>query len=154
MNDKLKNLIIDGLNEPYAKTAISCEEFYFRLAKEAWQKFVDFPVTTEELAYSLGMKYDDFKSNEKVAGIREVIYNLVAYCDYHASEKKERNKYPEYRTIAMAGIRQNAWISQLLKYRQNPNQVKESIKHLVEYIQEPEIHFPILSEDHRRYISN
>ena len=153
MNDKIRNLILNGLNESYAEAAISCEEFYFRLAREAWQRFVDFPVTQDELTYCLGMKYEDFKSNEKVAGIREVIYNLVAYCDYHASEKKERNMYPENRTIATAGIRQNAWVSQLLKYRQNPNQVKESIKHLAEYIQEPEIHFPILSEDHRRYIS-
>lgn len=153
MNDKIKSLILEGLNEPYAKAAISCEEFYFRLANEAWQKFVDFPVSTDELAYCLGLKYDDFKSNEKVAGIREVIFNLVAYCDSRASEKKERNMYPENRTIATAGIRQNAWVSQLLKYRQNPNQVKDSIKHLVEYIQEPETHFPILSEDHRRYIS-
>lgn len=153
MNDKIRNLISEGLNEPYAKAAISCEEFYFRLAKEAWQKFVIFPVTKDELAYCLSMKYEDFKSNENVAGIREVIFNLVAYCDSHASEKNIRNQYPECRTIATAGIRQNAWVSQLLKYRQNPNQVKDSIKHLVEYIQEPEIHFPILSEDHRRYIS-
>ena len=59
MNDKIRNLILSGLNESYAEAAILCEEFYFRLAREAWQRFVDFPVTQDELTYCLGMKYED-----------------------------------------------------------------------------------------------
>lgn len=82
------------------------------------------------------------------------IFTLVAYCDSKAKDKEKYNTYFDKRVVAHAGIRQNAWLIQLLKYKKDPRSVTEAIQNIIKYIKHPENNFPIISEAHRKLIYN
>lgn len=91
---------------------------------------------------------NDFSAKE----IQSKVFTLVAYCDLNARDKGKYNTYPDKRVIAQAGIRQNAWLIQLLKYKNDSTCVTDAIQNVVQYIKHPEKKFPILSEAHRKLI--
>ena len=102
------------------------------------------------------MDYEDFKNSNdnNIIKIKDLLFRLISYCDMNASEKNQYNEYPDKRTIAKTGIRQNAWITQLLKYKESPTSITDSISNIIKYIQDPKLNLPILSEVHKELISN
>lgn len=84
--------------------------------------------------------------------IQSKVFTLIAYCDSKAKDKEKYNTYPDKRVVAHAGIRQNAWLIQMLKYKVNSTSVTDSIQNVVKYIKHPDKNFPIISEAHRKLI--
>ena len=86
----------------------------------------------------------------------EKINKFVAYCDTHAKGARDKE------CIAKAGIRQNAWIKNVLQYLVNvqcktKTDVYEGVTYGVEraikYFENPSENFPILSEKHQESIA-
>lgn len=85
--------------------------------------------------------------------LKSRLFMLIAYCDAKAADKAHYNRYNDSRTIAHAGVRQNAWIIQWIKYKkEGPSAITDTIKNTLLYIQNPDRRFPILSERHREAI--
>ena len=141
----------------FSKEVADAKEFYFEKAQKAWEEWKSIIIEPEFLAELIGLKYEEFKQrandNKKVKDIKDAIFKVVSYFDVKAAEKDIYNEYDDRRTIAKAGVHQNAWVTQLLKYKQNPTSVTESIKNIIVYIESPKDNFPILSESHKEQIS-
>lgn len=138
-------------------TIKDCNEFYYEKARQAWNDWKQMDIPSELVDKMLATDYDkllqDKDTNTEIADALDAIFNLVAYCDAKAREKKDRNKYDDLRTVAQAGIRQNAWVRQLLKYKQGGiGNVSDAIRNLILYLEDPASNFPILSENHRKKI--
>lgn len=142
------------------------KEFILEKAKEALKEWDNY-IIDETFAQSIindgrnGYKKLNQLVDEndpRAKEIKKLIFTLVAYCDSKAKNKPELNKYLDNRVVAQAGIRQNAWILQLLKYKLDKNNVTDAIKNVLCYISDPLNRFPIISERHResifRYIFN
>lgn len=134
---------------------IESKEFYFTKAKEVWDEWNNYKLDPNFLAQLISMDYEDFKNSNDVniIKIKDLLFRLISYCDMNASEKNQYNDYPDKRTIAKTGIRQNAWITQLLKYKKSPTSITDSISNIIKYIQNPKLNLPILSEVHKELIS-
>ena len=145
------------LQQYYDNDIAEMQEFYFLKAQEALNSWRSLAIDNVLLDKLLKVDYDTFKSlagsDPVVKSIRDSIFRLVSYCDMNASDKESFNEYKPCRSIAKAGIRQNAWVRQWLVYKKNPDDVAESIANVINYIDHPESNFPIVSEDHKDQLS-
>ena len=152
--DKL-NEAITGFSNNYL---LNLNEFAFEKLVGLWDKWKKKAINTELLDNLIGMKYQDFldfaNKDAVVKEIKELIFKIVAYCDLNANNKAVLNEYDDKRTIAKCGIRQNAWVAQLLKYKKDISLVKDSIINVIQFIENPVNHYPIVSEDHKIIIYN
>jgi MoxR-like ATPase len=150
----LKNLFQQ--HETEFQSIAQSKEFYFTKAKEVWDEWDNYKLDPNFLAQLISMDYEDFKNSNdnNIIKIKDLLFRLISYCDVNASGKNQYNDYPDKRTIATTGIRQNAWITQLLKYKESPTSITDSISNIIKYIQDPKLNLPILSEVHKELISN
>ena len=127
------------------------EEFYLEKGKQALNAFQNMEISLDLSSKILSMKFDDFKNetDPDIVEVKDVIYRLVSYCDTNAADKALLNDYSDKRTVAKTGIRQNIWVIQLLKWKQNADSAKDSIKNIIAYLQNPIDNFPIASEAHK-----
>ena len=98
------------------------------------------------------------KNQEILLNITESINEFVYYCDTKARSTKSpyynNEKFTDKkRSIAEAGIRQNLWINNILAHLLNESISSPGIKRAIEYYNDPENKFPILSDKHRELIS-
>ncbi len=81
-----------------------CKEFYYEKARQAWNKWKQMDIPSELVDKMLSCDYDKLlqykDSDAEISNVLEAIFNLVAYCDAKAREKKDRNKYDDQRTVA------------------------------------------------------
>lgn len=150
---ELKQLAEKSYNREIADT----QEFYYAKAQDALNAWRSLEIKQPLLDELINIDYEKFNSladkNSEVDAIRTYIFQLVSYCDVNASNKDRYNEYEDNRTIAKAGIRQNAWVRQWLIYKKNPSLVTDSILNVVNYIDHPESNFPIVSEYHKEQLS-
>lgn len=139
-----------------ARIIASDENFYYSKAIEAWDSWKEINISEELLNQLLSMEYADFLVSRDpiVENIRDVLFRVVAYCDDHAREKDSLNEYPDHRVIARASIRQNNWVNQLLKFKSNAHlTLSDGIQNMIDLLEDPENNWPIVSENHRAWIS-
>lgn len=147
------------INSEWAKDIINADEFYYQKAQDAFEAFDVFQIEDEELRRLYNLDYkaivDIREHKSKGYDIIEKIDTLVAYCDTNAYNKKDLNKYPDNpkRVIARSGIRQNAWIKQLLYYKISPTAISDSIQNTITYIKNPQEGINMLSQDHRSMVA-
>lgn len=146
------------LLEQYYNSAIAnTPEFYFSKAQEALESWRSLTIDQNLLNTLVKLDYAKFnelaESDPLVKPIKDCIFKLVSYCDLNACNKESYNEYDDKRTIARAGIRQNAWVRQWLTYKMDPSKIAESIQNVIDYIDHPDLNFPIVSEDHKEQLS-
>ena len=137
------------------------EDFHLQKGLDAWNAWKNYNIDTGLLNKLLGYKYaHDYKEfsaaakdDPKVAEIKELLFTIIAYCDDNAKDKKLYNKYDDKRAIALTFVRQNAFIYNLLRYKQNPDEVSFAVKCAIEYLESPETSFPMVSASDRQSIS-
>lgn len=147
----------DSLNIKNICGAIMAEpDFWYQKAIDAWTQWKNMPITNDELQNLLSMKYEDFcnSDNQRITEIREKLFTTVAYFDAKSKNKGYYNKYSDKRTVARAGIRQDDWVTRLLKYKLDNKDMTPGIKNLIDYLDNPRDNFPIISEPHKRKIYN
>lgn len=92
------------------------EEFYYKKAQDALNAWRSLTIEEQLLDMLLKLDYEAFNTlattDTAVKTIKDRIFTLVSYCDKNASDKGSYNNYDDKRTIAKAGIRQNAWVRQ------------------------------------------
>ena len=104
-------------------------------------------------------KVNELTESEKtLLSITEAINEFVYYCDTNARQKKSpyNNNVPfdgEKRCIAKSGIWQDSWIVNILAYLSDEKVSSPGVSHAIEYYNNPEGKFPILSDKHRELIS-
>lgn len=151
------NDLYELLQKHYDSSIANMQEFYVEKAQEALKAWRSLSIEESLLDKLLRVDYDEFnmlaQADDDVKEIRNCIFRLVSYCDMNASDKDSFNEYNDKRTIAKAGIRQNAWVRQLLTYKKGVSPVAESIMNVINYIDYPEENFPIISEYHKDQIS-
>lgn len=147
--DKL-NEAIKGLSE---NRLLRLNEFAFEKLVHLWDEWKEKTINSAMLDKLIGLEYQDFlnlaNEDASVNEIKDLIFRIVAYCDLNANNKAVLNEYDDKRTIAKCGIRQNAWVAQLLKFKKDVNRVKDSLINVIQYIENPENHYPIVSEEHK-----
>ena len=152
MND-LKQIF----QQQYNRSIAELKEFYYEKAQIALNNWKALKIDKSLLDRLLNLDYDAFNTlatkDTTVKTIKESIFTLVSYCDQNASDKNSYNEYENKRTIAKAGIRQNAWVKQWLTFKKDPTKVTDSILNVINYIEHPESNFPIVSEEHKEQLS-
>lgn len=130
------------------------ETFYLQKGADSWQAWKNLQIDDELLDRMLYMKYEDFRdtTDDEIRPLRDAIFSLVAYCDSKAFDKQRLNVYPDKRAVAKSGIRQNFWVKNLLRYKKDPDNVSTGIRNVINYLENPETNWPIVSESHRRYM--
>lgn len=133
------------------------QEFYYAKAQVALNSWRSLTIEESLLDKLLKLDYEAFNTlaatDTTVKTIKDSIFTLVSYCDTNASDKGLYNDYDDKRTIAKAGIRQNAWVRQWLTFKKDPTIVADSILNVINYIDHPETNFPIVSEDNKDQLS-
>lgn len=133
---------------------MSESDFWYQKSIDAWEQWKNMYISDEELRDLLSMKYDDFcnSNNPAIVEVRKNLFTAVAYFDAKSKNKSFYNEYEDKRTIARAGIRQDDWVTRLLKYKRNSTDLTPGIKNLIDYLNNPRENFPIISELHKKKI--
>lgn len=146
---------LDQLNiQSICGDIMSESDFWYQKSIDAWEQWKNMYISDEELRDLLSMKYDDFcnSNNPMIVEVRKNLFTAVAYFDAKSKNKSLYNEYEDKRTIARAGIRQDDWVSRLLKYKRNSTDLTPGIKNLIDYLNNPRENFPIISELHKKKI--
>lgn len=159
MELELKNKIIKYLKSNYYSLLINSEEFYFQKAKYALEDFLQLEVTEETKTFLLENKKEYnrlkqfFEDTGEFSVFGRAILTVISYCDSKALKKNELNQYDDKRVLALAFVRMNNWIEQLITYKFEGRLETGSIKNAVEYLLSPADNFTMLSENHRNQLS-
>jgi 5-methylcytosine-specific restriction protein B len=150
-----KNLATSGF-----KKIIDSADFYFKKAQEALQNWLDLELGDQmkEDLIRLSSDYTQFmeiaSSEPEIEKIKDLLFEIVSYCDEKANGKKKYNKYDDTRVLAKAGVRMNDWISALIKLKFKHSEINgRSIVNALYYLFEPQHNCIILSENHRKMVS-
>lgn len=154
MDTNERERVKDFLKTEKIKDIIESKDFYFQKARDAFDKLMGYD-NRQLIEEIISWTYTEQResSRDDVKQLLGLIDRLVAYCDIHALNKAELNKYKDNRVLARANIRQNAWIKQLLQYKIDKSKCTPAILNTVNYILKPDSNINILSEEHRCMIS-
>ena len=159
MELNLKNKVLEALKNDYNQKIINSNDFYFLKAQEALHHFLEIKLNNETEEYLITHKknYDElkqlFEDSEELNEFGKAIFTLISYCDLKAYKKNDFNLYDDKRVLALAFVRMNNWVEQLLTYKFE-NQLSEgSVKNAIDYLLNPIDNFTMLSENHRSQIS-
>ena len=129
------------------------ESFWFKRASELIEAWKNYNISEERIDSLLSMEYEDIKnsSDEEISKIRELLFELIAYCDAKANKKEQYN--PSLRTVAKSGVRQNNWVKNLLRWRKSGT-ASTSVYNAIKYLSNPQSNLTMLSENHRKKFSS
>ena len=139
---------------------LNADEFYFQKGQDALKKWLELEVNAE-LKDSLIMLSSDYNQfleiseiNPEVEKIKDLLLEIVSYCDNRAKDKNLYNQYPDKRTLADAMVRMGNWVEGLIKRKFNHSEIKgPSIINAFNYLLEPRENLTILSRNHRQMIA-
>lgn len=144
------------------KDVVNSEEFYYQKLQNKFNEFKEYQISNEDiniLIDNLNFKpfsFDEYlKNNSKFSDFILIIGHIVATSDLNGYNKSDWNLYEDKRVIAKAGVRQNDWTKNLLKYKleRSFNNLTESIKNAILYIESPENNLTQLSINHKKLVA-
>lgn len=168
-NSKLIPEILESLEDELIKSELTQVDFKFELAQSAFNDFLSFKPSDDIIYINLLEQFSNFEGGKFIPFLEslaigseerklvELIGTLVSYCDINAANKQKFNKYQDKRTLAKAGVRQNAWLKSLLQYKMDGNsfaKLPPSIKNALLYLIDPTNASTMLSERHRALFCN
>lgn len=159
MDPILINKLNIALQHSKTLEIINTSDFYFQKAKDALEDFLKLEVSEETKLFLLAnrKKYNElkqlFEDSQDLAVFGKLIFSIIAYCDSNAHKKIELNEYEDKRVLALAFVRMNNWVEQLITYKFERQLTEGSVKNAVDYLLNPMDNFTMLSENHRSQIS-
>lgn len=154
---EIPNILINDLIEKIQYD----KEFHYELSKKKFNEYLaytaseKFYVSLSEKFKTSGLPFKEFINSDlskEQLQFTTLCGELIAYIDYNAYHKNIWNKYPDKRVLARAGVRQNDWFLNLIKFklRGNFNVLSSSIRNAFAYLDNPEHNLTMLSENHRK----
>lgn len=159
MDSILKNKITTILQSSKTLEIINTSDFYFLKARDVLQDFLQLEVSDEVKTFLLSNRkeYNElkqlFEDSQDLAVFGKLIFSVITYCDSNAHKKIELNEYENKRVLALAFVRMNNWVEQLITYKFERQLPEGSVKNAVDYLLNPTDNFTMLSENHRSQIS-
>lgn len=153
--------ILEAIESETFQSIISEDEFYFEKAKATYEELKTLqltdPIILDKILkdFQAVGKFKDYyqglnQSSEEFK-LTNLIATLVSYCDTNAAFKNELNKTTDKRVLAKAGVRQNNWFENLIKFKREENytELPASIKNALIYLENPNQGITMLSDNHR-----
>lgn len=159
MKTVVKDKILNVLKSNKFKNIIECQDFYFQKAQDLFDSFMNFKFDEAEKQFLLENRKDyeflkkTLENNNKFKEFGKILLSLISYCDSNAYKKQELNDYEDKRVLALAYVRMNNWIEQLISYKFGEVIPDGSIKNAVNYLADPLNNFTMLSENHRKGVT-
>lgn len=149
--------LINFKEEPFT-SIINSEEFYFKKGKNALNKWLDYSIDdNDKITFRNILKdYNTFKSiksGDKFFELKELFFEIISYCDLHASDKEKYNKYEDKRVLAKAGVRMSPWVNHLYNYKYHPDKTNITVKNALDVLKDPINNINSVSVTHRQLIS-
>ncbi|WP_298342205.1 AAA family ATPase [uncultured Algibacter sp.] len=160
----IEKLIETTLESEQIKALINDKSYYFQHLLDVKDRYLSH-VVSETTIQSI---YDNYLNNKTNISFEKFVANqgdgdneffnilgeLISYLDLNASGKKNWNKYDDNRVVAKAGVRQTHWINHLILLKKDPNhKLPDNIKNALDYAISPMDNLTILSNNHRKLIS-
>lgn len=138
---------------------ISDKEYYFEKGRQALKRWLDLELTTEDITSfsELVLDYQSFANvslNGALEEAREMIFEIISYCDIHARDKDKYNKYSDNRVLAKAAIRMGPWVKHVFNYKYHTAQTNIGVRYALQMLLNPRENINALSVDHRKFIAN
>ena len=170
MREDLRKAIEKSLEDKFIKDVLESEEFYFQKALDKYNDLMNLQKLDDETVDSIIKTVRDLTKNncfdfmKLMNGFNEdslehktlrIIGELVSYLDTHANNKAEFNKYEDKRVIARAGVFQNAWVRNLLVYKQTEDieHLSPGIKNSIQCLINPSEKITVVSQNSRGMMS-
>jgi 5-methylcytosine-specific restriction protein B len=141
---------------------VKSEKFYYQKLQDKFKKFKDYQISEKDvniLIDNLNFKPFSFeeylKNNFQFEEFIVIIGQIIATSDLNGYNKNEWNLYDDKRVLAKAGVRQNDWTKNLLKYKleNTYENLTDSIKNAIVYIENPENNLTQLSIKHKKLVA-
>lgn len=160
-------LLQDYVDSQFKIDVLEAFDFYHQEAKIAFDEFCAITVSNVEIKDVLDKfinSKETYQNYFKTLSENSVDYKLlfsagkvIAHFDYNGCNKNIWNRNKDKRTLAKAGIRQGDWVRFLLEFKANGHDItslkKGSVRNAIEYIQNPNLGLTMLSENHRKSLS-
>lgn len=170
MREDLRKAIQKSLEDDFIKDVLESEEFYFQKALDKYNELMNLQKLDNETVdniietvrdltknncFDFMKLMNDFNEDSLEYKTLKTIGELVSYLDTHANNKAEFNKYEDKRVIARAGVFQNAWVRNLLVYKQTEDieRLSPGIKNSIQCLVNPSENITVLSQNSRGMMS-
>ncbi|MFQ7521842.1 MAG: AAA family ATPase [Terrisporobacter sp.] len=170
MKNNLKDAVLQSLNHEYIKKVIDSEELFLQKGIDKYGEFMSLENLTNEQYEDILKKIDKKVKNNEFDFMKLIdeydenslehktlvtLGELVSYLDSHAANKNEFNKYEDGRVVARCGIFQDAWVKNLLRFKDTKslNDVSYGVKNALEYVINPKENITIVGENSRDTIA-
>jgi 5-methylcytosine-specific restriction protein B len=155
-----QNAIKEIIKEPIFQKIILEHDFYFLKGQEALNKWLELKLSDQmrEDLIRLSSDYNQFLEiaviNPEIDKIKDLLFEIIAYCDNRAKDKSKYNQYGDDRTLADASVRMGNWVEGLVKFKfKHAELTGKSILNALSYLLSPQDNCVILSENHRQMVS-
>ena len=163
-NKTIHHFISELIKTKIFSSLINEREFHFSKIYNIKNEFENFKISNNEIDFIIEnyvqnytTNYENFCNNISDLNIKYfavIIGKLIAHIDLKASGKNKWNTYDDKRIIANSSVRQTNWVSFFCNIKKNANFKNEgSIQNAWDYVCYPEENFTILSNNHRKLIS-
>jgi len=161
-----KDALLAAFALPHIKELANSDVFYFQKAKDKFDEFMRFDVSTIDLpaliahtskpSFSFYNWLNSYNADSDEYKLLLLIGQVVSYFDTNAAMKNKLNEYDDKRVLAKANVRQNRWVRWLLELK-NGSGIETfpgNIRNAITYIENPDQNISIISDDYRKSISN
>ncbi len=152
--------IEDIIKEPHFRKIIQESDFYFLKGQKALKNWLQLELREQmkDDLIRLSSDYTQFleiaEINPEIEKIKEILFEIIAYCDNRAKDKSKYNQYDDDRILADASVRMGNWVEGLVKFKFKPTEITgKSILNAFNYLLVPQDNCTILSDNHRRMVS-
>lgn len=148
------------IQQPHFQKIIQETDFYFLKGQQALNKWLELEVSDQmrEDLIRLSSDYNQFleitEINPEIEKIKDLLFEIIAYCDNRAKDKSKYNQYDDDRILADASVRMGNWVEGLIKFKFKHAEVTgKSILNALHYLLNPQNNCTILSDNHRQMVS-
>lgn len=149
------------MNKTYTRTELitNSTDFFFEKGREALNNWLNNYELTEEDKLAFQEVLKDYKSfatltiEDKFYDIKELFFEIIAYCDEKAKDYRFYNKYEDNRSLALAFVRMPNWCNHIFNYKYNRELTSPSVFNALEMLSNPTNNINALSEKQREKIS-
>lgn len=148
------------------KRLMGDEEFCLEKARVIFNQVLDYTIPAAEYEVIFkGFKetkksyhefIEEFDHQSPQYPIALLIGKLIAYLDTNGANKHIWNEYEDKRTFAKAGIYQNMWVKNLVRFKMEGNNIdslSSGIRNAFAYFNNPLEAFTIISDEHKSQIA-